>query len=148
MELRPKNKKTHLFGHLIPYNPGLRIFSEKQSCSNNGPYCPLQPCNNLGRSLELFWSKGKRTKITPEIKNFSNNLLRQWALLSSTIIPKIGKMLRAVLEKWPRNITRTDGRTTIFQHLIPYNPGLKIFLKNRFGQFCDFIILDYPEKIR
>ena len=48
-------KKDKFFGHLI-YNPRLRIFLEKQSCSNNGPYCPLHSCKKLERSLEPFWS--------------------------------------------------------------------------------------------
>ena len=33
------------------YNPGLLIFSEKQFCSNNEPYCPLHSCKKLVRSL-------------------------------------------------------------------------------------------------
>ena len=54
--------KKHLFGHLITYNPRLRLFSEKQSDSNNGPYCPLHSCKKLGRSLEPFWKKGQKSQ--------------------------------------------------------------------------------------
>ena len=52
VEKRPKSQK-HLFWmrHLNP-NPGLRIFSEKLSCSNNKPYCILHSCKKLGRSLQ------------------------------------------------------------------------------------------------
>ena len=72
---------------------------------------------------------------------------------SSTLVQKIGKILRAVLEKKPKNITQTNGRTegrrnTIFRHLIPYNPRSRIFFKNPFNQFLDFIILDSPANIR
>ena len=80
LEWSPKKYKNAFFGHLIPYNPGFRIFSEKLSCSKNGPYCPLHLCKKLGRSSEQFWSKVQRSK-----------------------------------------------KTHLFAHLIPYNPGLRIF---------------------
>ena len=54
-------KKTHLFWTLN-LNPGLRIFSEKLSGSNDGPYCPLHSCKKLGKSLEPFWRKGRKVK--------------------------------------------------------------------------------------
>ena len=49
----------------ISASPKLRIFSEKQSCSKNAPYCPLHSCKKLGRSLETFRSKVQRSKKTP-----------------------------------------------------------------------------------
>ena len=49
--------------------------------------------------------------------------LKWCAPLSSTIMWKMKKIVRAILEKSPKN--------TIFQYLIPYNPGLRIFFKNR-----------------
>ena len=60
-----KKSKNTFFEHLIPYNPRFKTFSEKPSVSNNGPYCPLQSCQILGRSLELFWRKGQKSKKTP-----------------------------------------------------------------------------------
>ena len=54
--VKSKEVKKHLFGHLIPYNPGLRIFSEKII------------------------------------------LLKQRALLFSTIMQIIGMILKAVLK--------------------------------------------------
>ena len=58
-----KEVKKHLFGHLSPYNPVLRIFSEKQSCSINAPYCHLHSCKKLGRTLEQFWSRGLKHRL-------------------------------------------------------------------------------------
>ena len=97
--------KKHLFGHLIPYNPGLRIFQKKQFCSNNRRYCPLNSCKKLDRSLESFKSKVQRGKKTlfwtlnpllSRIKNFFRKtiLLKQWALMSFALMQKIGKILR------------------------------------------------------
>ena len=40
--------------HLIPYNPGLRIFQKKTSGSNDGPYHPLHSRTKFGKSLEPF----------------------------------------------------------------------------------------------
>jgi len=48
------SKKSYLSGHFFPYNTGLRIFSEKQSGSNNATYCPLHSCKKLGISLDPF----------------------------------------------------------------------------------------------
>ena len=62
---RTKSERPHLFGQLIPYNLVLRIFSEKPSGSNDGPYCPLHSCKKLGRSFEPFWRKGQKSKKTP-----------------------------------------------------------------------------------
>ena len=59
-----KKSKNIPFEHLIPYNPGLRIFSEKPSGSKGGPYCPLSTCTKLGRSLEPLWRNGKKAKNT------------------------------------------------------------------------------------
>ena len=82
-----RSKKNTFFGHLIPYNPGLKNFSETQSYTNNGPYHPLHSCKNLGRSLELFWSKVQRSKkntffgylipYNPELRIFLGNNLTQ-----------------------------------------------------------------------
>ena len=36
-------------------------------------------------------------------------------------------IIKAILEE--------SLKDTIFQHLIPYNPGLRIFSKNSFGRF-------------
>ena len=41
LEKRTKKSKNIFFRHLIPCNPRLRIFSERLSSSNDGPYCPL-----------------------------------------------------------------------------------------------------------
>ena len=58
------------FGHLIPYNPGSRIFSEKQSWSKDGgPYCPLH--SKLGRSLQPFWSEVQRSKKKTFLETYS-----------------------------------------------------------------------------
>ena len=37
LEKRPKTFKKR---HLIRYNPGFKYVSEKQSSSNDAPYCP------------------------------------------------------------------------------------------------------------
>ena len=58
-----KSKKKTFFRHLIPYNPGLRIFSDRPSGSNNEPYCPLHLCKKLGRSLEPFRRKGQKSTL-------------------------------------------------------------------------------------
>ena len=53
---RTKKQKKNSFGpdiYLFPYNPGLRIFSEKQSGSNDGPYWPLHSRKKLGRLAVL-----------------------------------------------------------------------------------------------
>ena len=47
----------------IPYNSGLRFFSEKQSGSNNVRYCFLLSYKNLGRSLKQFWRKGQKSTV-------------------------------------------------------------------------------------
>ena len=57
-----KSRKNIFFGHLIPYNAGLRIFLENPYGSNNVPYCLLHSCKILGKSLELFWKKGQKSK--------------------------------------------------------------------------------------
>ena len=49
LEKRTKNLKN---GHLITYNPGLNYFSKKESSSDYAPYCALQPCKRLEKSLE------------------------------------------------------------------------------------------------
>ena len=58
LEKRPKTSKN---GHLIPYNPVLRLLSEKPSILNNAHYCPLESCKNLGRSLRVG-EKAKKVK--------------------------------------------------------------------------------------
>ena len=62
-EKENKVKKT-LFGHLIPYNPGLRTFSKNPSISTDGANCPIHSCKKLGGSLEPFWRKGQKGKKT------------------------------------------------------------------------------------
>ena len=62
-----KEVKKHLFWtqQSLPNNLGLRLFSEKTTGSDNGPYCSLPPCKKFGRSLEPLWRKGKNGQITP-----------------------------------------------------------------------------------
>ena len=130
-----RSKKNTIFGNLIPYNPILRIFSKEKSCSNNGPYCPLHSCKKLGRSLEPFWSKGQRTKKThlfwtlnpleSGIKIFFRKTiwLKRCALLSTTLLQKIGKSL----EPFQRKVQKLEKK--LFGHLIPYYSGSGIFQK-------------------
>ena len=108
--IKPLWRNDHLLQirHFIPYNPGLRIFSEKQCGSNDGPYCPLHLLKKLGKSLEQFWRKGQIKQhlfwtlnpLLPRIKNFFRKPIwfKRWALLSYTHA-KNWKILRAVLEK-------------------------------------------------
>ena len=65
--------KFHLFVYLIPYNPGLNIFSEKPSGSNDGPYCPTL-MQKIGRSLELFWRKGKNHHIDGQVDGMTDRM--------------------------------------------------------------------------
>ena len=104
-----RSKKTTFFGHLIPYIPGLRIFSGKQFCSTNGPYCPLHSCKKLGRSWGPFWRKVQRSKkatffghlipynprlrISLKIPSANSKILSFWVILQ-----KIGWILRGVIE--------------------------------------------------
>ena len=60
--MKAKEVKKTPFLTLNPLNSEIKSFSEKQSCSNNGPYCPLNSYKKLGRSLEPFWSKVQRSK--------------------------------------------------------------------------------------
>ena len=53
-----KKAKNTFFGHLIPYNPELRIFLENSSDSNDEAYCSLRSCKKVGKSLEPSYSKG------------------------------------------------------------------------------------------
>ena len=61
-----KKVKKHLFGHLIPCNPVLRIFSEKSSSSNCAPYCRrcLKPfsrkCKNTTRTDGMMYGRTDR----------------------------------------------------------------------------------------
>ena len=57
----------------------------------------------------------------------------------SNIMWKMKKIFRAILEKSPKN--------TSFQHLIPYNPGLRIFRKNRYMSFEILWCATYMQKI-
>ena len=58
---KAKKVKRHLFWPLNRRQSGIKNFLEKSSRLNNTPYCPLKSCKTLGRSLDLFWRKGKKT---------------------------------------------------------------------------------------
>ena len=73
LEKRPKKR---LFGLLIPYNPGLRIFSIRPSRSNGGSYYPLHSCK--------IWDEAKESQNTffghimpynPGLRFFQKNYL-------------------------------------------------------------------------
>jgi len=113
-----KVKTNTYFGNLISYNPRLNLFSKKTSGSNDGPYWPLYSCKKFERSLKPLEKRPKKSK-TPFldkkhlfwIRNLipynliirfffkETILLKRWILFSFTAMPKIGKILRAVLEK-------------------------------------------------
>ena len=78
------------------------------------------------------------------IKNFFRRSiwLKRWALLSSVLIQKIRKILRAVLEKRPKK-----SKNTFFSHSITYNLGLRIFQKNHLAQTMSPIVLHTHAKI-
>ena len=61
------------------------------------------------------------------------------AALPSTIMWKMNKSL-VILDKSPKN--------TIFQHLIPYNPGLRIFSEKTPWEFCDLMEYNFMQKIK
>ena len=101
-------------------------------------YCCLESCKKLGRSLELFWWKGHKSKkptffghsipFNPDLR-ILNTKLKLCALLSTTHMQKIRKILRVVLERRPKK-----SKNTFFGQSIPYNPRLRIFQKNHLAQ--------------
>ena len=75
------------------------------------------------------------------IKNFFRKtiLVKQWALLSSTFMQKLGRILELFWSKVQRS------KKHLFWTLNPLWSGINFFL-NPFGQFLDFIILDHLAK--
>ena len=69
-EVKAKKVEKHFFGHLIPYNSGLRLFSEKPSGLNYGPYCPLHSCKKIRKILKS--NCGKKDKKSQQKIPFLN----------------------------------------------------------------------------
>ena len=156
-KVRRSKKKPNIFGHLIPYNPGSRIFSVKQSCSDKGPYCPLHSCKKLERSLDPFLGKVETSKkntffghlipYNPTLRIFSGKPFCS-KNGPNCLLHSCKKLGRSLKQFWNKGLKTSHGRTknTIFFTFIPYNAGLRLLFKNPFAQFWDFIIQDYPAK--
>ena len=114
-----KVQKNTTFQHLIPYNTGLRIFSEKSSGSNDGPYCSLHLWKKVGKFLEPFCRKGPKSK---KKKNFSTLKMmdpivllthaKKWKVTWSRFWRKGQKSLHSLTGR--RTEGMTDGQGSIY----------------------------------